>query len=61
MKLVEVCFREVQHCMYGYCYVQVVRTDEISEDSFTTLMEFGKAVKKTPVSCKVHTSVIAGL
>ena len=34
--------------------LQVVKTADTSDQTFESLMNFGKAVGKTPVACKVR-------
>ena len=34
-------------------HLQVVRTSEMSEETFQSLMDFCKTMKKVPVVCKV--------
>ena len=38
----------------------MVRTDEISDDSFQTLLDFSKAMKKVPIVCKVSVACFHG-
>ena len=37
----------------------MVRTEDTSDQTFESLMEFGKALKKVTVACKVRGLVIA--
>ncbi len=41
------------HTLFVCAWPQVVRIDETSDVTFNALMEFGKAMKKVTVSCKV--------
>ena len=40
--------------------VKVVRTEELSEESFQSLLDFSKAMKKVPVVCKVGVACYHG-
>lgn len=47
-------------CVDDCLCVKVVRTEELSEESFQSLLDFSKAMKKVPVVCKVGVACCHG-